>query len=156
MTKILNFKNNQIESMVDMLSNLSISGKASRGRSKLKEKLIAKLKEYNDEVEEARDPYFVKDKDGERIVKDKKYVYKDNVDKKELGKTLAEIGEEQASVEFTEYSEKFKALYESLDNYGLNLSGKDADCYDLLMDQLEDNYAKGDVEVEHTGADGEA
>ena len=142
MTKILNFKNNQLEAMVNMLSNLSISGKASRGRSKLKEKLIDKLKEYNDEIEEARDPFFVKDKEGKRQVENNKYVFKNDKDKKELVNALDEIGGEQASVEFTEYFEKFKALYESLDNYDHDLAGKDADCYDLLMDELENNYAQ--------------
>ena len=142
MTKILNFKNNQLEAMVDMLSNLSISGKASRGRSKLKNKLIDKLEEYNDEAEEARDPFFIKDENGKRKFENDRFILKNEDEREKLASVLDEIGDEQASVEFTEYSEKFKALYESLDNYDRDLAGKDADCYDILMDELENNYAQ--------------
>ncbi|WCZ54866.1 hypothetical protein [Latilactobacillus phage TMW 1.706 P1] len=116
----------------NFLGTLNLKSKASRGRSKLVKLLMVKIDEYNDDRKEALDPYF---KDGE-LLKDKDG--KNLPENEENAKKIAEEMEsETAVIEFTEYSEKLKALYEAIIDYPSEFNGVDGMAYDLLMDQLE-------------------
>lgn len=78
---------------------------------------MVKIDEYNDDRKEALDPYF---KDGE-LLKDKDG--KNLPENEENAKKIAEEMEsETAVIEFTEYSEKLKALYEALSTILANLT----------------------------------
>ena len=63
-------------------------------------------------------------------------------------KVLNEIEQETSIIDFTEYSDKLKVLYESIIDYPNDFSDTDAVIYDLLMDQFElvfeDNEKKED------------
>ncbi|EJF01098.1 DUF1617 family protein [Liquorilactobacillus mali] len=142
MSKLIEFENGELVAIGNFLAQAKLKGKASRGRTKLIKLIEDKNKEYNEERDTVRDPYFQVDEKGEKIVKDNKYVLKDTSKGKELDKELADLAEETVGIEFTEYNEKIKALYDALDNYNYELSNADAVIYDLLLDKLEENYEK--------------
>ncbi|SPS04248.1 DUF1617 family protein [Latilactobacillus sakei] len=132
MTKTLTFKNAELAPVGNFLATLSLKNKASRGRTKLIKFISTKNDEYNEDRKEALEPFF---KDGE-LLKDAA----GNVDQEnnaKAAKVAAEIEVEPAVIEFTEYSDKMKALYEAISDYSGELSDTDATIYDLLMDQLE-------------------
>lgn len=144
MSKLIEFENGELVAVGNFLAQAKLKGKASRGRTKLIKLIEEKNKEYNEERDTVRDPYFQVDEKGEKIVKDNKYILKDESKGKELDKELADLAKETVGIEFTEYNEKIKALYDALNNYNYELSDADAVIYDLLLDKLEENYEKGD------------
>lgn len=132
MTKTLEFKNKDMVAVGNFLGTLNLKSKASRGRSKLVKLLMVKIDEYNDDRKEALDPYFkdgelLKDKDGKNLPENEE----------NAKKIVEEMESETAVIEFTEYSEKLKALYEAIIDYPSEFNGVDGMAYDLLMDQLE-------------------
>lgn len=140
MNKLVTVKNKQIQGMIEFLSKLSLSGRASRGRSKLKDSLTKLNEEYLTDIEEIRDPYFKKDNNGKRLIDGDRYVYKSEDSKYKLEKELSEIKDEEVSVSLMEQNQKFEALYHALDDYSETFQNTDADCYDLLMEQLDNIY----------------
>ncbi|MCP9358500.1 DUF1617 family protein [Liquorilactobacillus satsumensis] len=142
MTKTLEFRNGEVVAVGNFLAGLKLKNKASRGRTKLIKLLDKKNKEFSEDRDEIRDPYFVKDESGKAVVKDNQYELKNKDKVGELNNKLNELAEEKAVIEFTEYNEKIKALYDALSNYTEDLSNSDAILYDLVMDQLENNFAK--------------
>lgn len=142
MSKLIEFENGELVAVGNFLAQAKLKGKASRGRTKLIKLIEEKNKEYNEERDTVRDPYFQVDDKGEKIVKDNKYVLKDISKGKDLDKELTDLAEETVGIEFTEYNEKIKALYDALNNYNYELSNADAAIYDLLLDKLEENYEK--------------
>ncbi|MEW6191455.1 MAG: DUF1617 family protein [Bacillota bacterium] len=132
MTKTLAFKNKDMVAVGNFLGTLNLKSKASRGRSKLVKLLMVKIDEYNDDRKEALDPYFkdgelLKDKDGKNLPENEE----------KAKKIVEEMESETAVIEFTEYSEKLKALYDAIIDYPSEFNGVDGMAYDLLMDQLE-------------------
>lgn len=142
MTKTIKLQNADLVPVGNFLGKLKLKGKASRGRTKLIKLLEAKNKEYNEDREEIRDPYFEHDDKGERVTKDNAYVLKDSTKGADLNKELTDLAKEDAVIEFTEYSEKFQALYEALNAYPYELADADAALYDLVLDELENNFEK--------------
>lgn len=132
MTKTLAFKNKDMVAVGNFLGTLNLKSKASRGRSKLVKLLMVKIGEYNDDRKEALDPYF---KDGELLKDEDGKNLPENEEKAK--KIVEEMESETAVIEFTEYSEKLKALYEAIVDYPGEFNGVDGMAYDLLMDQLE-------------------
>lgn len=143
MTQTLTFKNMEVVPVANFLNGLNLKNKASRGRTKLIKLLSAKNDEYNDDRKEVSDPYF---KDGELLKDADGNVDKENEAK--ARKVLNEIEQETSIIDFTEYSDKLKVLYESIIDYPNDFSDTDAVIYDLLMDQFElvfeDNEKKED------------
>lgn len=142
MTKTIKLQNADLVPVGNFLGKLKLKGKASRGRTKLIKLLEAKNKEYNEDREEVRDPYFEHDDKGKRVTKDNAYVLKDPTKGADLNKELVDLAKEDAVIEFTEYSDKFRALYDALNAYSYELADADATLYDLLMDELENNFKK--------------
>lgn len=135
MTKTLEFKNKDMVAVGNFLGTLNLKSKASRGRSKLVKLLMVKIGEYNDDRKEALDPYFkdgelLKDKDGKNLPENEE----------KAKKIVEEMESETAVIEFTEYSEKLKALYDAIIDYPSEFNGIDGMAYDLLMDQLESAF----------------
>lgn len=143
MTQTLTFKNMELVPVANFLNELNLKNKASRGRTKLIKLLAAKNDEYTDDRKEVSDPYF---KDGELLKDADGNVDKENEAK--ARKVLNEIEQETSIIDFTEYSDKLKVLYESIIDYPNDFSDTDAVIYDLLMDQFElvfeDNEKKED------------
>jgi hypothetical protein len=142
MTKTIKLQNADLVPVGNFLGKLKLKKKASRGRTKLIKLLEAKNKEYNEDREEVRDPYFEHNEKGDRVTKDNAYVLKDPTKGADLNKELVDLAKEDAVIEFTEYSDKFRALYDALNSYEYELADSDASLYDLLMDELEDNFKK--------------
>lgn len=142
MTKTIKLQNADLVPVGNFLGKLKLKKKASRGRTKLIKLLEAKNKEYNEDREEVRDPYFEHNEKGDRVTKDNAYVLKDSTKGADLNKELVDLAKEDAVIEFTEYSDKFRALYDALNSYEYELADSDASLYDLLMDELENNFKK--------------
>lgn len=132
MTKTLTFKNAELAPVGNFLATLSLKNKASRGRTKLIKFISTKNDEYNEDRKEALEPFF---EDGELLKDAAGNIDQENNTK--AAKVAAEIEIEPAVIEFTEYSDKMKALYEAISDYSGEFSDTDAAIYDLVMDQLE-------------------
>ncbi|MDG2981222.1 DUF1617 family protein [Latilactobacillus curvatus] len=138
MTKTLTFKNSELSVVGNFLGTLSLKNKASRGRTKLIKLISAKNDEYVEERKETLEPYIKKDEAGNSVEGDTPgSVVLIEEKTGEANAAIKEIDEESAVIDFTEYSEKMKALYEAIIDYTSELSNQDAMAYDLLMDQLE-------------------
>lgn len=138
MTKTLTFKNEELAAIGNLLGTLSLKNKASRGRTKLIKLISAKNDEYNEERKETLEPFIKKDEAGNSVEGDTPgsvVLMKEKTG--EANAAINEIDEESAVIEFTEYSEKMKALYDAIVDYPTEFSNQDAAAYDLLMDQLE-------------------
>ncbi|BCX29449.1 hypothetical protein LTWDN19_00160 [Latilactobacillus curvatus] len=141
MTKTLAFKNKELAAIGNFLGTLSLKNKASRGRTKLIKLISAKNDEYNEERKDALEPYIKKDeagKDVEGSTPGSVVLIEEKQD--EATSAIKEIDEESAVIEFTEYNEKMKALYDAIVDYPTEFSNQDAAAYDLLMDQLESAF----------------
>ncbi|WP_459127537.1 DUF1617 family protein [Latilactobacillus curvatus] len=141
MTKTLTFKNEELAAIGNFLGTLSLKNKASRGRTKLIKLISAKNDEYIEERKEALEPYIKKDeagKDVEGSTPGSVVLIEEKQD--EANTAIREIDEESAVIEFTEYNEKMKALYDAIVDYPTEFSNQDAAAYDLLMDQLESAF----------------
>lgn len=133
------FKNSELVHISNLLTSLKLSGKASRGRSKLVKLLAKKEQEYNDDFNEIRKPHILLDDSGQPVIQDDKVQFKTKEDRLQVNIELEELSNEQAVIDITEYKEKLDALYQSLDNYPYELERMDAMAYDTLMDRLEES-----------------
>ncbi|WP_275781951.1 DUF1617 family protein [Latilactobacillus curvatus] len=141
MTKTLTFKNAELVAIGNFLGTLSLKNKASRGRTKLIKLISAKNDEYNEERKDVLEPFIKKDEAGNDVEGDTPgsvVLIEEKQD--EATSAINEIDEEFAVIEFTEYSEKMKALYDAIVDYPSEFSNQDAMAYDLLMDQLESAF----------------
>jgi len=138
MTKTLTFKNSELAAIGNFLGTLSLKNKASRGRTKLIKLVSAKNDEYIEERKDVLEPFIKKDEAGNNVEGDTPgsvVLIEEKQD--EANTAIKEIDEESAVIEFTEYSDKMKALYDAIVDYPTEFSDQDAAAYDLLMDQLE-------------------
>lgn len=138
MTKTLAFKNEELAAIGNFLGTLSLKNKASRGRTKLIKLVSAKNDEYIEERKDVLEPFIKKDEAGNNVEGDTPgsvVLIEEKQD--EANAAINEIDNESAVIEFTEYSEKMKALYDAIVDYPTEFSNQDAAAYDLLMDQLE-------------------
>ena len=141
MTKTLAFKNEELAAIGNFLGTLSLKNKASRGRTKLIKLISAKNDEYIEDRKETLEPFIKKDEAGNSVEGDTPgsvVLIEEKQD--EATAAIKEIDEESAVIEFTEYSEKMKALYDDIADYPTEFSNQDAAAYDLLMDQLESAF----------------
>ncbi|WCZ55029.1 hypothetical protein [Latilactobacillus phage TMW 1.2272 P1] len=103
--------------------------------------ISAKNDEYNEDRKETLEPFIKKDEAGNNVEGDTPgSVVLIEEKTGEANAAIKEIDEESAVIEFTEYSEKMKALYEAIVDYPTEFSNQDAAAYDLLMDQLESAF----------------
>jgi hypothetical protein len=71
------------------------------------------------------------------IVKDNKYIPLDGANLEKLKEEIKEYNDETVSINFTEYSEQYKALWKQLGVYEKELKGVEAEAYDIVLDQLD-------------------
>lgn len=141
MTKTLTFKNEELAAIGNFLGTLSLKNKASRGRTKLIKLISAKNDEYIEDRKDALEPFIKKDEAGNSVEGDTPgSVVLIEEKTGEANAAINEIDNESAVIEFTEYSEKMKALYDDIADYPTEFSNQDAAAYDLLMDQLESAF----------------
>lgn len=142
--KSLKMENRLIQVVFEFLREVTLKGKASRGRSKLLKRLEEKDKELQENRNEIRKEYFEVDENGEfKIDEDgTNLIFLESVteeDKKILTDSLLDLDKEPFEITFTEYSTQYEALFKALDNLDEELSGNKALAYDELMTAYENN-----------------
>lgn len=118
----LTFKNRDLPYVIQFLDSLKLTGGNSRARMKLAQKVDAKYKEISDDYQNE----FMNET--EEL---------SEAEKKERKKQEVEFLNESATVNMSEYQDKMVMLTGALNNYPHELSGKDAEIHDLLLDKLE-------------------
>lgn len=111
----LKFSNLKLKAISDFLYSLELTGRFSRARQKLNKAVVDKLNEFSNDFMELE-----YDLSGD-----------------ELTKAKLELASEVAIVDVSEYEGIMNRLYAALIDYDKELSGEDADSYDLILDELE-------------------
>lgn len=111
----LKFSNLKLKAISDFLYSLELTGRFSRARQKLNKAVVEKLNEFSNDFMELE-----YDLSGD-----------------ELTKAKLELASEVAIVDVSEYEGIMNRLYAALIDYDKELSGEDADSYDLILDELE-------------------
>ena len=130
-------KNGELSIIKNFLNGIKVKGKASRGRSKLLKLLAKKEQELNDDINDVRKPYLILDDNGEPLIEDNNVKFKNEEAREKVTADIIELFDEKAVIDITEYHDKLHALYDALNEYEYDLSGDDANAYDLLLDELE-------------------
>ncbi|MBO2705886.1 DUF1617 family protein [Lactiplantibacillus plantarum] len=159
MNTTISFKNRELTGIANTLGQFKLKGKASLGRSALIRKLASKQEEYVSDRVLIQQKYFEADKDGNLKTQDDgsdKLVPKPELsDKKDpsrlskdsesnLMSEMNELSDELANINFSEYSDRFKALKLSLEDYPYEVEKDDAIVYERVYDQLENAFSKGE------------
>ncbi len=131
------FKNGELSVIKNFLNSIKVRGKASRGRSKLLKLLAKKEQELNDDLNDVRKPYLILGDNGEPLIENNNVKFKDEEAREKATAEIIELFDEKAVIDITEYYDKLHALYDALNEYEYDLSGDDANAYDLLLDELE-------------------
>ena len=145
--KTIKLENQLLLPVFTFLQNVNLkANKASRGRTQLLKRLEEKSKEFNEALTEIRKEYFEVGEDGELVVVDGQYKFKDEENKitleAELNGKVEELNKEHFEIQFGEYSTKYDALFIALDNLEIEISGQEAFAYNELMDAYENNTEK--------------
>ena len=137
---MLSLKNEELAPTINFLSNIKLSPKASRCRSKLVKKLIEKHAEFKEDLDEIIDKFGERDANG-KIIRSDEGVIKIAEDKLEEGtKEQRELMDEDISINLDEIKDKVTFLVGKLDKLDTKLSGHDAEIYDTIMDKLEGEF----------------
>lgn len=135
---MLSLKNKELAPIINFLSAVELSPKASRCRSKLVKKLLEKHTELKEDLEEIIKKFGKRDDNGE-IIRLENGNVEFSEDTKEGGiKEQEELFDEEISINLDEIKKKVKFLVTNLDQLDTKLSGYDAEIYDMLMDKLEE------------------
>ncbi|KZD92850.1 hypothetical protein FBR4_2467 [Lactiplantibacillus plantarum] len=159
MKNTIEFKNSELTGLANVLGGFKLKGKASLGRTVLIRKFAKKQEEINDDLVEIQKKYFDTNEDGSlRVLKDSegklipKSEFADKVDPnklsakaaKELDNEINDLNNEVSIIDFSEYSPRFKALKDALENYPYELESDSAIVYERVYDQLEQAFNKGE------------
>lgn len=135
---MLSLKNKELAPVINFLSAVELSPKASRCRSKLVKKLLEKHTELKEDLEDIIEKYGQRDDKGEIIRLENGNVDFSEDTKEEGIKEQEELFDEEISINLDEIKKKVKFLVTNLDQLDTKLSGYDAEIYDMLMDKLEE------------------
>ena len=135
---MLSLKNKELAPIINFLSAVELSPKASRCRSKLVKKLLEKHTELKEDLEDIIEKFGKRDDKGEIIRLENGNVEFSEDARKEGIKEQEELFDEEISINLDEIKKKVKFLVTNLDQLDTKLSGYDAEIYDLLMDKLEE------------------
>ena len=135
---MLSLKNKELAPIINFLSKVELSPKASRCRSKLVKKLLEKHAELKEDLEVIIDKFGKRDENDKIIqLEDGNVEFSD--DRKEEGiKEQQILLDEEVSINLDEIKERVKFLVSKLDKIDTKLSGYDAEIYDIIMDKLEE------------------
>jgi len=159
MKTTIEFQNSELTGLANVLGGFKLKGKASLGRTVLIRKFTKKQKEINDDLVDIQKKYFETNEDGSlRVLKDSegklipKSEFADKDDPKKLGSKAAkelddeikDLNNEVSIIDFSEYSPRFKALKDALEDYPYELESDSAIAYERVYDQLEQAFSKGE------------
>ena len=135
---MLSLKNKELAPIINFLSKVELSPKASRCRSKLVKKLLEKHAELKEDLEVIIDKFGKRDENDKIIqLEDGNVEFSD--DRKEEGiKEQQILLDEEVLINLDEIKERVKFLVSKLDKIDTKLSGYDAEIYDIIMDKLEE------------------
>lgn len=120
-------KNMELNAYIDFLSEMSLSNKASLGRTKLKQAFVKKLEELNEDQVEIVDEF-------DAWEEKEKGTYHDNID--ELNEAMNILLNDDVEIDF---NSPFKQdLIIALENYDEELSGVNAEVYANLYENLKE------------------
>lgn len=128
----LEFINLKLKAVSEFLYSLELKGRDSRARQKLNKSIVEKLNEFSNDFKELEH-----DLTGD-----------------ELSKAKLELATEVAVIDVSQYERIMQQLYTTLVDYDKNLSGEDADSYDLILDEFE-KYIEEQTEVSQTTNQGD-
>ena len=135
---MLSLKNKELAPIINFLSEVELSPKASRCRSKLVKKLLEKHAELKEDLEAIIDKFGKRD-ENDKIIQLENGNVEFSDDRKEEGiKEHQILLEEEVSINLDEIKDKVKFLVSKLDKLDVKFAGNDAVIYDVLMDQLEE------------------
>lgn len=133
----MKIRNQHLVLTINFLQNMKLKAAESRSRSKLVKLLSEKLKELQTDEKALLEEYAVKDEDGKAVMIDENQYDIAKENKPEFGKEYAVLLNEEVTITTTDYAEYVENVKKSLEAYDEELSGTDADVYDLLMNELE-------------------
>lgn len=139
----LKLKNEMVVPSIEFLQGINLKGKASRARSKLVKLLMNSLKELQESEMELAKEYGQTDDDGELAKDDKGNPI---LKPESVGQYRTEhtnLISETAEIEGGTYTEHAADCKKFLESYDGEMSGKDAQAYDALLDALEDEESEG-------------
>lgn len=122
----IRIKNRHIPYTIEFLDKLQLTGKVSRARRKLIQKVQGKFKEIQEDYLES----FKTESEDDKVT--------DIEVERNKKKEEAEFLEEVAVINLSEYQDQILLLAQTLDNYPHELSGPDAEMHDLLLNKLEE------------------
>lgn len=135
---MLSLKNKELAPVINFLSAVELSPKASRCRSKLVKKLLEKHTELKEDLEDIIEKFGKRNDKGDIIRLENGNVEFSEDTKEEGIKEQEELFDEEISINLDEIKKKVKFLVTNLDQLDTKLSGYDAEIYDMLMDKLEE------------------
>lgn len=113
----LKIQNGELKKIDEFLQTLALSGKASRGKVKLKRRVLEKLNEFSVDFESVRND--------------------EETDQTKRNEQLIELIKEDAVIDMSEYANQLTAFKDALEDYGEKMQGDDAIAHDVLLDALE-------------------
>lgn len=140
------FKNGELVKIANFLGNLKLKNMASLGRTKLIRLISDKNEEYQSDLDEIRNRYFVKDANNKFKSENGKLIYKNEADKSQANNDVEELATDKAVISTTEYSNKFKKLYQALQDYDGEFSNEEALAYEVVMDAFDECFTDGKEE----------
>lgn len=142
----LTFKNGELVTIENVLSEFKLKGRASLGRTWLIKNLEDLNKQFNADRLATQKNFFKTDKDGDFVYKEdqKTLIIKDGYTMGEVQKEFDQLVNEHVSIGISSYSERMKALSQALEDYPYELEGQKALVYALVVDQLDKAYGKGE------------
>lgn len=135
---MLSLKNKELAPIINFLSKVELSPKASRCRSKLVKKLLEKHAELKEDLEVIIDKFGKRDENDKIIQLENGNVEFSDDGKEEGIKEQQILLDEEVSINLDEIKEKVRFLVSKLDKIDTKLSGYDAEIYDTIMDKLEE------------------
>src|SRR5699024_4732818 len=125
----LSIVNKNLKKTIEFLSGIELSGKSSRARVKLNDRLSEKLTDFSVEFSKMKETF-------DELKDTEQYEKLDNQIKQ-----LNELTSEESIVDMGEYEHLLGSLKTDLEDYPHVLKGDDAVAHDIVLDALEGNNA---------------
>ncbi|MGF2111615.1 DUF1617 family protein [Enterococcus casseliflavus] len=138
----IKIKNKEIMCVINFLRNIVAKGKTSLARSQAIVLLERKEKEFTEDRKLIIEEHAEKDSDGKPITNDDGTYKLTAEGNKEAGKTITELFEEEAVIQYGEYTSKLNDLEKFLDEYDGDVSGDDAQGFFALVTAFENKEDK--------------
>lgn len=136
---LFKIQNGEISKVLTFLQEVKLSGRASRGRTRLSKMLEDKIDILSQYQEEMIKKY-VQLENGQPKVNDEQtsFVYNSKEDAIAYTTEFTELLTDTAAVDMSEYEAEMNSLLNGLLDSEQELNGEEALIYDLLCSQLED------------------